>query len=280
MNWEAIEGSFEPSVVPPAGDLGTCLYFAFREDGLLVHLDREQDCLLPRLADFGELGLPYCDPHYLGRLHDVHCFAVDLLDDAQPPVGMALQGLRKLYGAFGEATFQLAGRAFQIVDWDRTHHFCGRCSSATDYHRTDRARQCPDCGLLSFPRVSPAIITLIHKGDEFLLARNARFPEGRYSIIAGFVEPGETLEETVAREIREEVGMEVTDIRYRSSQPWPFPHSLMVGFTAAWASGEITVDQNEIVDAGWYSATHLPPSLPDGISISRRLIDASLAEHP
>jgi NAD+ diphosphatase len=128
--------------------------------------------------------------------------------------------------------------------------------------------------------VSPAVITLIHKGDEFLLARNARFPEGRYSIIAGFVEPGETLEEAVAREIREEVGVEVTDITYQRSQPWPFPHSLMVGFTARWASGEIQIDEDEIVDAGWYSASHLPPSLPDGISISRWLIDAFLSAHP
>ncbi|MDP7364715.1 MAG: NAD(+) diphosphatase [Candidatus Latescibacteria bacterium] len=277
-NWEALDRQLEPAVVPPSGALGSCLYFAFSEDRLLVYAD-PKGYLLPRLESFGELDLLFRDPHYLGQLDDVHCFAVDLQTD-NPPQGMALMGLRELYADFSEGIFQLAGRAFQVVNWDRTHHFCGRCGQNADYHESDRARRCPDCGLLSFPRVSPAVITLIHKGDEFLLARNARFPEGRYSIIAGFVEAGETLEEAVAREIYEEVGVEVSDITYRCSQPWPFPHSLMVGFTAAWAGGDIRIDEDEIVDAGWFSARHLPPSLPDGISISRRLIDSFLAEHP
>lgn len=276
--WEAVERNFEPAVVPPEGDLGACLYFGFHDDRLLVY-NAPEGHLLPQMPDFGALGLPYRDPHYLGQLDDVHCFAVELQTDA-PPAGMALMGLRELYADLSEVVFQLAGRAFQVVNWDRTHHFCGRCGARSNYHESDRARQCPDCGLLSFPRVSPAVITLIHKGDDFLLARNARFPTGRYSIIAGFVEAGETLEEAVAREIHEEVGIEVTDITYQSSQPWPFPHSLMLGFTAAWSGGEICVDGDEIVDAGWYNAAHLPPSLPDGISISRRLIDTFLAEHP
>lgn len=272
---------FEPEVFPPAGDLGRCLFFAFRGDLLLYRAQAAHgDALLPKAASFDEIAPAFGDPHYLGRSGDLHCFAVDLGDDAEPPAGMDLQGLRSLYGALDDETFQLAGRAFQILDWDRTHRFCGRCGAATRPHDSDRARQCPACGLLCFPRVAPAVITLIHKGAEFLLARNARFPRGRYSIIAGFVEPGETLEEAVAREIREEVGLEVTEIAYQSSQPWPFPHSLMVGFRARWAGGEIAVDDDEIVDAGWYSARRLPPSLPDPISISRRLIDAFLAEHP
>lgn len=277
--WEALEGEFEPGVVRPEGDLGECVWFAFQQDRLLVSLDRDDGRILPRAPDFEQVGMPFRDPHYLGLRNGVHCLAVDLADDAEPPAGFALQGLRKLYGALDEPTFQLAGRAFQIVNWDRTHHFCGRCGTRAEYHKSDRARLCPDCGLISFPRVSPAVITLIHRGDEFLLARNGRFPQGRYSIIAGFVEAGETLEETVAREIREEVGLEVCDITYHSSQPWPFPHSLMVGFTAAWASGDIQVDGDEIVDAGWYSASHLPESLPDGISISRRIIDDFLSQH-
>jgi NAD+ diphosphatase len=276
--WEAAERHLEPAVVVPEGDLGRCLYFAFHDDRLLVYNEPE-DHLLPQAEDFTEFGLAFRDPHYLGHLDGIHCFAIDLQTDA-PPVGMTLMGLRDLYAQLSEGIFQLAGRAFQVVNWDRTHHFCGRCGVRSHYHDSDRARQCPDCGLLSFPRVSPAVITLIHKGDDFLLARNSRFPTGRYSIIAGFVEAGETLEEAVAREIREEVGVEVGDITYQSSQPWPFPHSLMVGFTAAWVSGDIRVDEEEIVDAGWYNAGNLPPSLPDGISISRRLIDAFLAEHP
>jgi NAD+ diphosphatase len=275
--WEAADRHFEPAVMAPHGNLGKCLFFAFQDDRLLVYLEPKGH-LLPQLADFGDLDLPFTDPHYLGHLDDVHCFAIDLQTDA-PPKDMALMGLRELYADFSEGIFQLAGRAFQIVNWDRTHHFCGRCGAKSNYHRSDRARQCPDCGLLSFPRVSPAVITLIHKGDEFLLARNARFPTGRYSIIAGFVEAGETLEEAVAREIKEEVGVDVTQITYQSSQPWPFPHSLMVGFTAAWSGGEICIDNEEIVEAGWFSAKHLPPSLPDGISISRTLIDTFLQVH-
>ncbi|MEE2657992.1 MAG: NAD(+) diphosphatase [Candidatus Latescibacterota bacterium] len=266
---------FEPAVVAPEGDLGVCLFLAFQDDRMLVHLNREEG-ILSRLASFEELGIAHRDPHYLGKLDGVHCFAADLAVDAEPPVGMTLQGLRKLYGAFDDVEFQLAGRAFQIVNWDRTHHFCGRCGTATVRRETDRARQCPDCGLLSFPKVSPAIITLIHRGSEFLLARNARFPAGRYSIIAGFVEPGETLEEAVVRETREEVGMEVRDVKYFGSQPWPFPHSLMVGFTATWASGDIRIDEEEIVDAGWFTHDNLP-DLPDRVSISRWIIDSFLA---
>jgi NAD+ diphosphatase len=277
--WEALEAQFEPAVVRPEGELGECIWFAFQADRLLVFEGRDDGVLLPRARDFEELGLPFRDPHYLGLRAGVHCLAVDVADEARAPAGMSFQGLRALYGALDEPTFQLAGRAFQVVNWDRTHHFCGRCGSAADYHESDRARRCPECGLLSFPRVSPAVITLIHRGDEFLLARNRRFPAGRYSIIAGFVEAGETLEEAVAREVHEEVGLEVTDITYHSSQPWPFPHSLMVGFTAAWASGDIEVDGDEIVDAGWFRAGHLPESLPDGISISRRIIDDFLARH-
>ena len=280
MSWESTEGAFEYAVVAPEKDLGECVFFAFQGDNLLVSMERqEHGGILPRAGRFDELGIPCREPHYLGVRNQVHCFSVDIEDGAEPPTGMALHGLRQLYGALDEPTFQLAGRAFQIVNWDRTHHFCGRCGSAADYHKSDRARQCPECGLLSFPRVSPAVITLIHRGDEFLLARNGRFPAGRYSIIAGFVEAGETLEQGVAREIQEEVGLEVTDITYHSSQPWPFPHSLMVGFTAAWKSGDIKVDGEEIVDADWFSAERLPESLPDGISISRRVIDDFLAQH-
>jgi NAD+ diphosphatase len=281
MNWDALQAPFEHAVVAPEGDLGECIFFAFQGDLLLVSKERhDHGGILPRVRSFDEIGMPFREPHYLGSRSGVHSFTVDLEDDAKPPADMALHGLRMLYGVLDETTFQLAGRAFQIVNWDRTHHFCGRCGTAADYHKSDRARQCPRCGLLSFPRVSPAVITLIHRGDEFVLARNGRFPKGRYSIIAGFVEAGETLEEGVAREIREEIGIEVTDITYHSSQPWPFPNSLMIGFTAAWKSGEIAVDGEEIVDAGWYSASRLPGSLPDGISISRRIIDDFLASHP
>ncbi len=226
--------------------------------------------------------------HYLGAIAEdhpgshagLHCFAVDLPDSAEAADGLAFQGLRKLFGLIDEELFAVAGRAFQVVQWDRTHRFCGRCGGATAHHERDRARQCPGCGLVSYPRVSPAVIVLVSRGDRFLLARNASFPGKRYSIIAGFVEAGETLETAVVREIREEVGIEVRNVAYFGSQPWPFPHSLMVGFTAEHASGEIAIDGEEIVDAGWYRADpEQLPELPNRISISRRIIDSFLNAH-
>lgn len=189
---------------------------------------------------------------------------------------MSLGGLRRLYGLIGDVQFQLAGRAFQVLNWDRTHQYCGHCGTPTKPSAVERARVCPSCGLQAFPRLSPAIIVLVSRGREFLLARSPRFPEGRYSIIAGFVEPGETLEEALVREVREEVSIEVTDIRYFGSQSWPFPSSLMLGFTARHAGGEIRIDEKEIEDAGWYTPDRLP-DLPDGASMSRRIIDSFLA---
>jgi NAD+ diphosphatase len=130
--------------------------------------------------------------------------------------------------------------------------------------------------LLAFPRLAPAVITLIERDGDALLARNAAFPMAMYSCVAGFVEPGETLEDAVHREVREEVGVELRDVRYTASQPWPFPHSLMIGFEATWASGEIEVDGVEIADANWYRPDDLP-MIPPPLSIARTLIDRWIA---
>jgi NAD+ diphosphatase len=142
---------------------------------------------------------------------------------------------------------------------------------------TERAKECPRCGLLVFPRLSPAIIVLVERGHQMLLGRPRHFPPGLYSVIAGFVEPGETLEDAVMREVQEEVGIAIKDLRYFGSQSWPFPHSLMVGFTATYAGGEISLDEMEMEDAGWFTADNLP-TLPGKISIARELIDWFLAK--
>jgi NAD+ diphosphatase len=193
---------------------------------------------------------------------------------------MAFHGLRRLWGALDDAAWRLAGRAFQVVEWDRDHRFCGRCGTAT--RRGDKpgelARNCPSCGLQHYPRISPAAIVLIQDGDRLLLARSPHFAPGVYSTIAGFVDPGESLEETVVREVREEVGVELRNVRYFDSQPWPFPHSLMVGFTAEYAGGEIVIDPTEIEDARWFTPHDLP-KLPAPLSIARRLIDSFLAKY-
>ncbi len=170
----------------------------------------------------------------------------------------------------------VAGRAMQVVAWDQNHRFCGRCGTPTELGQDERVRRCAACGLTAFPRIAPAIIVLIERDGSILMARDQRFPTGRYGLIAGFVEPGESLEEAAHREIMEEVGLIVTDLRYAGSQPWPFPNSLMVGFTARWASGEIQPDPLEIEDAQWFRLAALP-LLPSGLSIARRLIDEFVA---
>lgn len=263
--------TFTPAVAPNTPPTGPAYFFAFRRDQLLVHRGKGRD-RVPRLEDFGALGLKAEPPQYLGRLDGTPCYALSVAEESQAPADMAFHGLRDLFEALDEAFFRIAGRAVQIVEWDRTHRFCGRCGAPTEDHPSDRAKRCPRCRLQNFPRLSPAIIVRITRGDRILLARSPRFPPGRYSVLAGFVEPGESLEETVAREVGEEVGIQVDRIRYFGSQPWPFPNSLMLGFTARHADGEICIDQDEIEDAGWYRADNLP-SLPPPVSIARRLID-------
>jgi NAD+ diphosphatase len=205
------------------------------------------------------------------------CHAYDLPDSFEAPPGYALLSLRALHPLVPEDLFRAVGTALQKVEWLRTHGFCSRCGHATERHPVHEAMVCPACGYLHFPRLAPAVIVLIERGREMLLARSPGFTPGVYSTIAGFVEPGESLEDTVHREIWEEVGVEVEDVRYFGSQPWPFPHSLMVGFTARWSGGEIRIDRKEIEDARWFTPGELPPGLPSRMSIARRLVDDFLA---
>jgi NAD+ diphosphatase len=194
--------------------------------------------------------------------------------DDDPASAATFVGLRALWGQVTEPVWAVAGRAVQIVTWDRTHRFCGQCGGATQPLADHRARRCPQCELDVHPRLAPAVIVLVERSDgRVLLARNTRFPTAFYSCLAGFVEPGETLEEAVQREVREEVGIEVTGARYFGSQPWPFPHSLMIGFVAEFASGELRPDGDEIAEAAWFSPSDLP-LLPSEMSIARALIES------
>jgi len=212
--------------------------------------------------------------HFLGMLGEEACWGVDVPHGHDPADGAALD-LYSYFGRADEVEWLVAGRAVQLVEWARTHRFCGRCGERTQPQPGERAMRCPSCGLLAFPRLAPAMITLVTKGEQALLARGVQFRNPVYSCLAGFVEPGESLEGAVVREVREEVGVEVGNVRYWGSQPWPFPHSLMVGFTAEWESGEIDIDPREIVDAQWFTRDDMPP-VPPPISIARKLIDAWL----
>ncbi|HEX4965319.1 MAG TPA: NAD(+) diphosphatase [Thermoanaerobaculia bacterium] len=249
---------------------------AFRGNELLV-APGEPGFRLPTAAEWQELGLPAGGESLeVGSLDETPAWGVPLPAETEPPPGFSFQGLRGLWGALDEEAWKLAGRAVQLLEWDRNHRYCGRCATPTKRETGELSRTCPHCGLHHFPRISPAVIVRIERGDEVLLARSPHFAPGVYSTIAGFVEPGESLEETVRREVLEEVGVTVANLRYFGSQPWPFPNSLMVGFVADYESGAVTPQPGEIEDAGWFTVENLP-GLPSRLSIARALLDDFIA---
>jgi NAD+ diphosphatase len=265
-------------------------WFVFCGDKLLVEmgpLERPSDdprvrarpawAKLPLQKNHNWLGTDPTRTLYLGRLGGVDCWAAELGADATAPAGMSWEGLRPLFSVLDDDHFALAGRALQLLEWDRTSRFCGRCGTPTEPKREERVRVCPACKLSAYPRVAPAVMALIRKQNQILLARSPHFPPGMYSALAGFVEPGESLEQCLAREVAEEVGVRIARARYFASQPWPFPHSLMIAFVAEWVSGEIRPQAGEIEDAKWFDVLQLP-KLPSKISIARRLIDAGVDE--
>jgi NAD+ diphosphatase len=269
---------------------GEAHWFVFRGTDLLVELGpmtvpsddlrvkaRPAWARLPLQKNHNWLGSGTARTLYLGRLGGQDCWAAELPKEAPAPAGMSWEGLRTLFTVLDDAQFALAGRALQLVDWDRTHQFCGRCGTPTEPKRDERVRICPACKLSAYPRVAPAIMALVRRKKEILLARSPHFPPGMYSALAGFAEPGESLEQCLAREVEEEVGVRVNNIRYFASQSWPFPHSLMIAFVCDWTGGEVKPQEAEIEDAKWFDLLQLP-KLPSRISIARRLIDAVVNE--
>ncbi|MFQ5605641.1 MAG: NAD(+) diphosphatase [bacterium] len=267
----SIYEKFKPGVTPPDNQTAPALWFIFKKNKLLLYQDAA-DLRIPNLVDLNKLPLQPLRQNYMGKFDEQCCFAVELAEKSQALPGTTFLGLRQVFGQIDDALFTLAGQAFQIVDWDRTHQFCGQCGGATVSSTTERVKNCPACGLTSYPRLAPAIIVLIYRGKQLLLSRSAHFQSGMFSVQAGFVEPGETLEEAVAREVQEEVGLTLKNIQYFGSQPWPFPNSLMIGFTAEYAGGELRINRSEIEDAAWFTADNLP-KIPGTISIARQLID-------
>lgn len=263
---------------------GPARWYLYQGDRLVLD-NRAGDPALVVASDVHTLGLSPLRTQYLGRIEGddpFHCFSGEVAAEDQLPTGFSAHELRSLFEVFDDYEVGLAGRAKQIAHWDRDHQFCGRCGTPTEALAGERSRRCPHCELTSYPRISPAIIVAVTRqtddGPRILLARNHRFPTGRYSVVAGFVEPGETLEECVRREVWEETGVQVANIRYFGSQPWPFPNSLMLGFTAEYAGGDFAFGDDEIADAQWFAPDALP-LVPPKISIARKLIDDFVARH-
>ena len=247
------------------------LWLVFSDDRMLVRNEGDSG-IDPPTEKPEALGLTASFVMEIGELNGSRCFAADVGREAEAPEEMAFRDLRGMLGDIGEGLFAVAGRAKQIVGWNRNHRFCGRCGTKTGPGPTELSKQCPNCGMVFYSKLSPAAIMLVTRGDEVLLARSPHFPPGMYSTLAGFVEPGESVEQTVAREVEEEVGLEVRNTKYFGSQPWPFPDSLMIGFTAEYAGGELRFEPEEIEDAGWFHVEALP-DLPPKLSIARALID-------
>ncbi len=233
--------------------------------------------LLPTDDDLAALGVDPAQAHALGVLDGAEALAVACGKPVEALLPFQPLMLRTLAASMPAERFGVAGRAIHVIDWATTTAYCGRCGAKTDRSPTERAALCPACGLTAYPRIAPAIIVLVRRGDQALLARNAKFPGAMFSTLAGFSEIGESLEETLVREVEEEVGVRVHQLAYFGSQPWPFPHSLMIGFTAQYLSGELRVEPTEIAEAAWFTAEALPP-IPPSLSIARRLIDAWCAE--
>jgi NAD+ diphosphatase len=248
--------------------------FVFRGGALLV---REEDLALPDEAACLALGVPLAQSRAVGLLGQHYCRAVWVEAGTPDPAdGFSFRPLRSLFGAFDPQLLGVAGRAFQIAEWARTHRFCGACGGPMEALEGERCMRCTVCGHAAYPRISPAMMVLVKKGDAILLARNATSPAGRFSALAGFLEAGESVEDAVHREVYEEVGLRVRDLRYFGSQSWPFPHSLMIAFTAEWDSGEIVVDEREIAEARWFGPGDALPQFAPGISIAGHLIRANL----
>lgn len=196
-------------------------------------------------------------------------------EEHPPPSGTRFERLRPILPTLAPEEAALTGRARQLLEWRQHHRHCGRCAAVTETSADGSALRCTVCGLQQFPRVSPAVIVLVHDGDRILLGRAPRWPRGMYSTLAGFVEPGESAEDALHREVLEESGVEVEDLRYFGSQSWPFPHSLMLGYHARYRRGEIRRDEEELEDVRWFTPDALP-SLPPQVSIARQLIEAFL----
>ncbi len=263
---------FSKGIKIPEKENSDSLYFVFENYKLLIYKESKDKYFIPSAKDFQELKLKPKELMYLGRYREKDCFSGELDEKEELTKNMIPFQLRKTYSLLPLEFFQIACYAFQIITWNKNSRYCERCGSSVEDMEEERAKICPRCKLVRYPTISPAIIVAIIKDNMILLARAKRFNKNLYSVLAGFVEVGEDLEHCIKREVKEEVGIEIKNIKYFGSQPWPFPNSLMIAFTAEYKKGKISVDREEILDADWFKANELP-DVPEKPSIARELID-------
>ncbi len=274
MDWQFfnIAEAFEPGTRAPE-KFENSFHIVISDDEILAP---DTGPWRPMTSDeYRWIGIDEVAQHFLGNIGGIPVFVNEVDPEADNPEGYEFETLWSFLGRVDEAIFYLLGRAKQVVEWYRNHQFCGQCGKPTGDAESDRSRKCHDCGILFYPRLSPSIIVLISRGEEMLLAKHANARSNFYSTLAGFVEPGETIEEAVHREVYEEVGLKVKNLRYFNSQSWPFPNSLMLGFHAEYDSGDIVLQAEEIAEAKWFHYTELPHR-PAMVSISGWLIDAQI----
>ncbi len=273
----ALPDAFVRAYPPETAPDGDAIWVAFQGDDVLVRASG-RSIELPRGDRRVAIGDVATEPElFVGSFGDLACIAVRVRDDARLPEELEPIDLRGLHGRLPPDLYAVVGYAYQIVRWQSASRFCAFCGSTTGPVVGEWGKRCVACNHVAYPHVSPCVIVLIHDGGDRLLLAHRRGRGVMRSLVAGFLEPSESLEAALRREVREEVGLEVEDIRYFASQPWPFPHQLMVGFFARHAGGEIRVDGHELDEAAWYDVDELP-TLPGPISIARRLIDAFVAE--
>ncbi|MCG8550538.1 MAG: NAD(+) diphosphatase [Desulfobacterales bacterium] len=261
---------FIPSPSPASPEDTGAWIFLFDQTGLVIDPETGQ---VPILEPYRAKTLARNGLYPFGTLHGTPCCCGTLVE-SPPESGLSIFDLREFYRSADEALRLAVACGRFIADLHTNTRFCGRCGTLTQIMTKDHGRICPACGFHAYPRISPAVIMSVTRGDEILLARGTRFPKREmFSILAGFTAPGETLEESVAREVYEETRIRVKNVQYVKSQPWPFPDSLMIGFTADYESGKIKIDPKEIIEAKWFKVNRLP-SIPDRYTLSGQLIRA------
>ena len=265
---------FVSNPILPAENKDEDLWFLFKDKMILIKSDKEK-IQIPRFNDVKGIidGLEI--KYNLGKLMNIQCFCGEINSAVEVSGKFKFIALRKVTAIIDKEYAAVAGKAAQIIHFHKVSKYCGICGGKNEFVKSEFAMKCKECGYIVYPKVCPAIIVGITKGDKILLANNKNFPKGLHSVIAGFVDVNETLEECVKREILEEVNIKVKNIKYFDSQPWPYPNSLMIGFTAEYESGEIKVDGEEIIHADWYNKDELP-MLPEKTTIARRIIDSIL----